>query len=185
MLLSKLKELVATYDKQKGLRRRLFGDDSHITFLKKYIYDKEKFILSSGDTDPFIGYFEFLTSASISGLEFSEYYLNSNSLSANIFKQWRDQPIQLLIQPLQMRYNIEPLLSQLNTPINLSLNGTNLLTEHLRTTQLNHSLLEIWLSEDRQLRLSQYTHSTFFRQDIIRPRPRHSSYHYYHAAPAA
>ena len=190
MKLSKLKEFIISYDNKKGLYRRLFGDDSRIVFLKKFIKQKEHFASNNDDLN--IHFTEFLAAAHSEGILFSGVYLNSKTLSATIFKEWQNEPIELIIPSVQASYDFAAINALLNTPLNLSFTISSSVELRANTNfprlfaETRQRPFENFI-EDIQRRLTTH-HMTYFRPTIILPPPnsdRYSAFTFPHAAPAA
>jgi hypothetical protein len=93
MNLKKLRAAIVHYDSHKGILRRLFGDATSIVALKQFILT----LNTANDETREIKFSEFMKYKKDNNFnfQFTSKYLNSNSLSSNIFKTWKNEIIKL------------------------------------------------------------------------------------------
>jgi hypothetical protein len=88
VLLSQIQQAIKFYDDHKSFRRKILGDIKSIVGLKRFVT-----IFTENDVDHDIKFDEYLNFLKMNNIDFdfSTTYLNSGTLSANIFKKWIDE----------------------------------------------------------------------------------------------
>jgi hypothetical protein len=110
MNIAELNNLVAQYDREKGLGRRLFGDTPEINALKAYIKAIETVGAPEFNTIPTMNNFRNFCSDHGYNIDISEAFLQSGRASAGIFNA--------LNQPeLILQLDISPILERIHTEL--------------------------------------------------------------------
>lgn len=93
MKVEQLRILLKEYDQSKNWWQRLRGEAPQIKALKNYLYVPENADFQIEDCEVSLKEFQEYLSAQEDKIDLSDAYLNSNEVSAKLFKCWRDHDI--------------------------------------------------------------------------------------------